>query len=187
MALNVAFQQKFLNFWQRLNKNCFYYNFQYSSFSRRSRLQLFHEVEYCGKVKSKQTCLCVCVYMCAHSEIRELRQLKFQSESKGGRRFRGAAVEADGLEEIKELKIDGHSEKFKDWNNKAPSTAALRAHITFYQLSSLYLYCLKLFLFCHSRKCMDRGKETLTLQYIWYFMCSYNCNYKKIYTTLFLF
>lgn len=57
---------------------------------------------------------CVCVCVC--SEIRERRDLKFQSVSKGGRRLKGAAVEADRLEEIKELKIDGHSEKFKDWN-----------------------------------------------------------------------
>lgn len=54
------------------------------------------------------------LFMCVCSEIRESRQLKFQSESKGGRRFRGAAVEADSLQEIKELKIDGHSEEFKD-------------------------------------------------------------------------
>lgn len=48
------------------------------------------------------------LFMRAGSEIREWRQLKFQSESKGGRRFRGAAVEADSLQEIKEPKIDGH-------------------------------------------------------------------------------
>lgn len=49
------------------------------------------------------------------SEIRESRQVRVKSVSKCGRRFRGAAAEADRLVEIKELKIDGHSEKFKDW------------------------------------------------------------------------
>lgn len=51
-------------------------------------------------------------------------------------------MEADSLEEIKELKIDGHSEKFKEWNNIVPTTASLRAHIHFinYKAYSLIIY-----------------------------------------------
>lgn len=54
-------------------------------------------------------CVCVCV-------LRSQRQLRLQSLSKSGRRFGGAAAVADRLVEIKELKIDRHSEKFKDCN-----------------------------------------------------------------------
>lgn len=50
------------------------------------------------------------------SEITECGQLRLQSVSKTGGRFGGAAAVADRLVEIKELKIDRHSGKFKDCN-----------------------------------------------------------------------
>lgn len=57
----------------------------------------------------KVALICVCVCVC--SEITESGQLRLQSVSKDERRFIGAG--ADRLE-IKEFKIDRHSEKFKD-------------------------------------------------------------------------
>lgn len=63
-------------------------------------------------MKAYKVALC----MCACSEITESGQSRLQSVSKDGRRFIGAGAVADRLVEIKELKIDRHSEKFKDCN-----------------------------------------------------------------------
>lgn len=54
-------------------------------------------------------CVCVCFEMTGYGQLRD------QSVSKDGRRFRGAAA-ATRLVEIKELKIDRYSEEFKDSN-----------------------------------------------------------------------
>lgn len=61
--------------------------------------------------------MCVCVY----SEITECGQLRLQSVSKasgwwGG--FGGCPTVAGRLVEIKQLKIDRHSEEFKDCSEK---------------------------------------------------------------------
>lgn len=54
-------------------------------------------------------------YVCLCFEMTDHGQLRLQSVSKDGRRFRGAAAAAR-LVEIKELKIDRYSGEFKDRN-----------------------------------------------------------------------